>query len=271
MATSGAALIVQLELAGEADDGDDEALFTMFSRAIRAAIRTRRSDAPADDEVIALCDRVAALVEHGRAAVSLCLVDVLCARLHAADGGEALWSRVGAVHLAACRELVLDPAVLAAALFTRWVERGWPCFAAAGTTHADLLGANGLAIYRRAAEAAWATLPALRSGDRRLDDDDAGLRTRLAALLDGFAAADGDLDARIAIRAKCLDSAPAYRAVAELCLGAGRAAEALRWAEEGQWQFEDDPDPGLDALVLRLRASRRGSAGTPSKAMRRRR
>jgi hypothetical protein len=59
--------------------------------------------------------------------------------------------------------------------------------------------------------------------------------------MDFFAARDGDTDARIAIRAKDLSTPWRYLTLAQFCLSQGREGEALRFAEEGLWLFEDDP------------------------------
>jgi hypothetical protein len=254
-----AALAEQLEIAAAADDGDDEALLAGLRRAIAAVTRVRRG--AGEDGLPILLDRIAALVGHGRAALVPQLVDVLCARLAAVDH---VWRRVGAIHLDACRESGAGGPPLAADLFAREIERGWPCFAGASRSYADLLGGGGLAEYRRLCDAAWRRVPALRP-DRRVPDDDAGLRRRLTAALDAFAEADGDLDARIAVRAKSLNSVAAYREIVELCRTHGRMVEALRWAEEGLWQFDGRPDPVLRRLADALREPRadREEAASP--------
>jgi hypothetical protein len=61
-------------------------------------------------------------------------------------------------------------------------------------------------------------------------------------ILESFAEREGDVDAGIAIRAKDISTAYAYLGIAQLCLSHGRDAEALKWAEEGLWQFEDQLD-----------------------------
>jgi hypothetical protein len=50
---------------------------------------------------------------------------------------------------------------------------------------------------------------------------------------------DGDVEARIALRAKDLSSPWRYLLLAEFCMSQGREAEALRRAEEGLWVFEE--------------------------------
>jgi hypothetical protein len=105
---------------------------------------------------------------------------------------------------------------------------------------------EGLAEFRRLAREAWDKLPA-RIGPRRGVDeygfDDFGLMT----ILDFFAERDGDVDTRIALRAKNLSSPWAYLQLAEFCQAQGQEEEeALRRVEEGLWLVEDDrPDERL--------------------------
>ena len=72
-------------------------------------------------------------------------------------------------------------------------------------------------------------------------------------MLDFFAERDGDVEARIAIRTKDLSSPWNYLQLAEFCRANGRATEALRWAEEGLWVFEDGrPDERLVVFTVDL-------------------
>jgi uncharacterized Zn finger protein len=78
-----------------------------------------------------------------------------------------------------------------------------------------------------------------------MQDDQSGVRYALAAILESFAEREGDVDGVIAIRAKDLSTAYDYLGIAQLCLDRAREPEALKWAEEGLWQFEDNPDERL--------------------------
>src|SRR6185312_14309600 len=80
----------------------------------------------------------------------------------------------------------------------------------------------------------------------------------LEDILDFFAERDGDVDARIALRAKDLSSPWSYLQVAEFCLAQGRPDEALRRAEEGLWLFEDAQ---LDELLVAFTAGLLTNAG----------
>ena len=65
------------------------------------------------------------------------------------------------------------------------------------------------------------------------------------SILDGFAARDGDLAARVALRRKDLSAPDAYRQLAEFCEEHGLGEEALAAADEGLWVFADEPDERL--------------------------
>jgi len=74
---------------------------------------------------------------------------------------------------------------------------------------------------------------------------------------------DGDVDARVALRAKDLSSAWKYLQLAEFCRAHCREDEALRCAEEGLWLFEDArPDGQLltFAIELLIKAGRSADA-----------
>lgn len=149
-------------------------------------------------------------------------------------------NRARDIHLAACRAARPEPVALARDLYVREVEGEWDTFDGAVELYADILGDDGLGEYRRLATAAWAKIPPLIAG-RRAADDFSSDRRRLAGILDFFAERDGDVDARIALRAHDLSSPWRYLELARFCQSMGREAEALRHAEEGLWLFEDDP------------------------------
>ena len=78
-----------------------------------------------------------------------------------------------------------------------------------------------------------------------------------------FLERDGDVVARIALRAKDLSSPWSYLQLAEFCAEQGREDEALRWAEEGIWIFEDGrPDERLVLFAAGLlsKAGRKADA-----------
>lgn len=165
----------------------------------------------------------------------------------------SLLNRAREVHFHAASTVNPDPVQLARDLFKREVYGNYDTFSGALGLYADLLGQDGVAEYRHLAVKAWEKLPrrgAPREGGEY--DESSTLRLRLAEILDFFAERDGDVDARIAIRAHDLSSAWQYMNLAQFCLEQGRAEEALRRAEEGLWIFEDRPDERLVSFVADL-------------------
>jgi hypothetical protein len=259
-------LLSDLELAAAAESADDNSLFIQFKKAIIEATRkhgfVEYRDARAwAHNVEGVLERIEALIGSDRAELALRLLDYFFARMDEAlqnmddsDGqGGAVYARGCDVHLAACQAAKPDPVALARDLFAREVESEWDFFHGASEVYVEVLGVVGLAEYRRLAGEAWKKVKPLPAGQsRQHDDDQFSARFRLGAILEGFAERDGDVEARIAIRAKDLSTAYAYLGIARLCLDHGRKEDALKWAEEGLWQFEDHPDERLVAFAADL-------------------
>ncbi|HEY5411229.1 MAG TPA: hypothetical protein VIJ94_10940, partial [Caulobacteraceae bacterium] len=203
-------------------------------------------------------DQIEAVSAAARPAVAMGALN------HLLDGAEDLLDEVddsdgevyavieeaSGLHLAVCRVMRPDPIALARELFERRVASGFDLWSNAHADYAEILGAVGLAEYRRLAQ------EALHNGATGEDRDSA------LAVLDYFAMAEGDIDARIALRAPHAALARDYLELAEICLGARREREALAWVEEGLWKCEDRPDRRLTILAADLHRS----AGDPAKA-----
>lgn len=252
------ALLGDLELAAAEATADDQTLFAQFKKAITAATRTHgyieyREARDWAETIERVLDRLANLIGIGRAKLVLRLLDHFFARMDEAlssmddsDGqGGAAYAKACEIHLAACRKAKPEATALARELFAREMDSDWDFFHGASETYADVLGDIGLAEYRRLTNEAWQSVKPLRAGGRPAHDEQYSTRFRLASILESFAEREGDVDARIAIRANDLSTAYAYLGIAQLCLDHRREAEALKWAEEGMWQFEDHPDERL--------------------------
>jgi hypothetical protein len=251
-------LLKELELAAVAASADDTTLLTQFKRAITEATRTHgfveyRKMRDWVQGIESALDRIKGLVENGRAAIALRLLDHFFARMDEAlekiddsegEGGGA-YARACEIHLAACRQVKPDPVALARALYAREVNSDTEFFRGASDRYEDVLGDVGLAEYRRLASEAWRKIKPLRATERRIEDEQFGERHALGAILESFAERAGDVDGIIAIRANDLSTAYDYLGLAQLCLDHAREPEALKWAEEGLWQFEDNPDQRL--------------------------
>jgi len=257
------ALFRKLDVAATTTRADATTLTRRLSKAIDSATRTRGfidygeigGWATGVDDVL---DTLAELIPASHAAQALELAEHAIDRIEAAmeevDDSDglcgALLDRARDIHLAAARAARPDPVQLARELFARETEGEYGTFYRAVRSYEDVLDEAGLAEYRRLAFEAWAKLPPRSGQDRNLFD---GRYDALKDVLDFFAERDGDIDARIALRAKDLSSPWSYLQLAEFCLAQGRRDEALRRAEEGLWVFEDvQPDERLVAFTADL-------------------
>lgn len=152
--------------------------------------------------------------------------------------------RLGDLHLAACELAHPEPVALAGRLFAWELGGQWDVFTGAVITYADVLGGAGLTEYRRRAEEEWAKVPPLGpgSGAGRTFE---GRRFRITSIMESLARTAGDVDELLAVKARDLSSPYAFLEVARVCVDAGRAGEALGWAELGVRAFPDTPDGRL--------------------------
>lgn len=270
------ALFRRLSVAAETARADDGTALARLRKAIDEATRTGgyidyREAASWAAGVEAVLDCVAQLPAAGRGAVALELAGRAVDRLEKAIGEiddsdghcGALLEQAQEIHLAAARVAQPEPVQFAGELFARETQSDYDVFNGAAELYADVLGSDGLAEYRRLAVLAWEQLPPRvgRTADGQRGPE--GYR-RLTKILDFFAERDGDVDSRVALRAKDLSSPWSYLQLAEFCLSQGRADEALRRAQDGLWMFEDDrPDERLVRFAVDLlsRAGRTEEAG----------
>ncbi len=251
-------LLHSLELASAVEMADDHTLLAQLKKAITEATRTHgyieyRETRAWAERIKLLLDQIAHLIAGSRAELVLRLLDHFFACMDQAlqsmddsngEGGAA-YAKACEIHLAACRKARPDPVVLARALFERETLSEWDFFNGASETYADVLGDAGLTEYRRLASEAWQSIEPVRPGGRETYDEASSARYRLGAILESFAEREKDVGARIAIRAKNLSTAYHYLGIAQLCLDNKRKADAMKWAEEGLWLFEERPDERL--------------------------
>lgn len=274
LAENDAALFHKLDLAATIGHADDKTIEARLRKAINGATRTgdfidyqrARSWAAGVDAALG---SVADLISGGRAGLVRKLAEHAIERIERAvesiddsDGHCAtLLGRARDIHVQACVATKSDRAQLARDLFTREMEDDYGAFDGAVALYAEALGKEGLAEYRRLAVEAWDKLPT-RAGAKRAQDEFLD-SYRLRGILDFFAEREGDVDRRIALRAKELTSPWDYFELARFCIEHGHADEALRRAEEGLWMFEDDdPDEQLVFLAadLLIKAGRKSEA-----------
>lgn len=255
------AIFQRLDLAAAASTVDAATLEARLKKAFDSATRTGRFiDYRAAGgwaaEVDSAFDALEAIAKGRTAPIAMRLTLYAIGRIEKAishiDDSDGhctdLMARAAEIHLGACREAKPGGVELARTLYAREMEDEYDTFSGAAATYADVLGKDGLAEYRRLAEAAFRKLPP-RGRKKGYDPE----RSRLSRMMDFFAEQDGDLDARIAIREADQSSPWDVLQLAEFCLDHGREEEALPRAEEGLWLFEDDrPDERLYRFVARL-------------------
>jgi hypothetical protein len=266
------ALFRKLDIASAGDSLDEKTLSARLRTAIDKATATRGHVgyneaggwAAGVDEALDALDAL----NSKRDGLVLTLAERAIDRIESAIGwiddsdGEcsALLERARDIHLRAARGARPEPVAFARDLFHRELEDEYGCFDDAAWLYADVLGEAGLAEYRRLATKAWEKLPPLTGRNRK---ESAADYSGLSEILDRFADREGDVETRIALRAKDLSSPWKYFELAEFCLKHKGADEALRWAEEGLWTFEDGASDArlvLFAADLLMKAKRRGEA-----------
>lgn len=158
--------------------------------------------------------------------------------------GDVL-SRLGELHLQACKLARPDPVALAHDLFDLETTLPFGVCSFSALTYKEVLGAKGLQSYRALAQAQWDLLgpvgatPGFNSG-----------RFKITRVMEDLARASGDVDALIAIKSKDLTHAYAYLTIAQLLTDNKRHEEALRWAEQGRDAYPERTDARLrDFLV----------------------
>jgi len=250
-------LFHRLTLAATALYGDERSIGAQLRNSIDGAIREQITDIEDARRwatgVKAALDNLTKLAGGQRAAHALELADRALARIPRARdklgnaGGVCndLLKQARNIHIAATLSLQPEPTDLARTLFARELEDPDDVFSGAAAAYSEALGNEGLSEYKRLAAEAWSELPSL---GRNVRSERPERYERLLRILDYFAEHDGNLESRIALRAKDLSAPSRYLALAEFCLEQGRREEALRRAEEGLWMFEDD-DPDI-RLVL---------------------
>jgi tetratricopeptide (TPR) repeat protein len=247
----------RLQLAASVSDADGDALAARLRRLVDQVTDVPyyvdyRGAADWAAEVDHVLDALADLAASPRAHLAIELAERAIDRVGEAieniDDSNgccgALLERGRDIHLAACRTSRPDPIELARNLFDREMEDDWGTFDGVMEAYQDVLGEEGLGEYRRLASDAWATAApgSGANGDRASEIP----RGRLRPILDYFAARDGDLETRIALRSSDLSSTGHYLRLAQFCVEHGRGNEAMQRAEEGLWLFEDArPDERL--------------------------
>jgi len=188
-------------------------------------------------EVIELC-------EHALT----CLEDAL-GRVDDSDGYMGgIKEQVCELHHRACVAGRPDPEALAKRLFEWELHSEWETFYGAAETYADVLGDEGLGVYRHLAEEVWAKVPAISSRDER-ERSHSGFRFNITHMMEALARITGDIDALVDVKSRDLSYAYHYVEIAELYRKAGRFDDALEWAERGRAAFPERSDVRLREVL----------------------
>jgi tetratricopeptide (TPR) repeat protein len=263
------ALFRKLDSAAALMHGDDKTIGARLRKEIDSATRIRdfvdyREASDWAARVESVLDTIAGFASGARAGLAgelaeraLDGIEQAIENIDDSDGHcSMLLGRARDIHLAAIHEVRPEPIQLARDLFAREMKDDYGTFEGAVTLYADALGETGLAEYHRLAAEAWEKLPPCtgRPEERELAQQEfLGDQGQLMRILDFFAERSGDVDTRIALRAKDLSSQWSYLQLASFCHSQGREEEAIRRAEEGLWMFEDErPDEGLVLLAVDL-------------------
>ncbi|WP_198408471.1 SWIM zinc finger family protein [Methylomicrobium lacus] len=162
-------------------------------------------------------------------------------------------SRLGDLHLQACRLAKPDPQALAERLFRMEISPANDYGDINAMAYRDLLGEAGLRRYRELAEAEWAKI-GFRDGDSPYDFQ----RYRITRIMEFLAEASGNVEELVAIKARDLSTAYRYLTIAGIWAANGRDDKALEWAERGLHAFPAATDNRLrDFLVAAYLKSQR--------------
>jgi tetratricopeptide (TPR) repeat protein len=188
----------------------------------------------------AVLDSLQDLLDDGHAELVVALAEHAIDRAEDAVGYvddsdgwmSGIAERLQDLHLAACAALQPDPVTLARTLFDRERHSGdLEVFYGAASAYAEVLGAEGLAEYRRLAQAEWDALPPL--GPKDEERSWSSRRFRITQIMQTLAELTGDVDAVVEVLARDQSSAYQFVRIAEVLREAKRYDDALAWAEKG--------------------------------------
>ena len=158
-------------------------------------------------------------------------------------------SDIAEMHRVACETGTSDPAALARRLVDLELTSELDGFHRAAATYADVLGAVGLAEYRRLIEPAWSKID---DGGDLGSTRDYSIREAMI----GVALASGDPDDVIRVRSRSLRTPDDYLEIVRVLTDAGRHEEATEWARRGLTAMAErtwQTPPLREALAALLR------------------
>ena len=156
------------------------------------------------------------------------------------DGGMGgILNDLQNIHLRVCKIAKPEPRELARRLFKKEVIAEFDVFYDAVVTYRDVLGDEGVSVYRKLAEERWDTLLPLKPGD---EDDYSSERFHVTRIIEVLARQDRDIEKLVAIKSKNLSRVCYFLGIALIYREAGDKEKALEWAEEGLKAFPEKTD-----------------------------
>lgn len=156
------------------------------------------------------------------------------------DGGIGMiFDDLMEIHLEACKKAKPNPKELAQRLFYKEISGQYDLFFGAVRTYADVLGKEGIQVYRQLAQKKWKFIPALKPGDC---DDQMFERFHLTSIMEALAQQDNDIEQLVEVKSKNLSSAYRFLEIAQIYKDAGDNEKALEWAERGLKAFPEKID-----------------------------
>ncbi len=188
-------------------------------------------------------ESIASLLNRGHAPAVIELTEYALAQLETAIGHmddsdgymNDILSELQNLHHRACLEARPNPRALARRLFAWEMMSDWEIFYGTAETYADVFGVEGLAEYRRLAEAEWAKIRPLNPGDK--EDVRSTRRFRITRMMEALARQSDDPDSLVEIKRRDLSDAYSFLKIAEIYREAGQHDKALDWAEQGIKSF----------------------------------
>lgn len=144
---------------------------------------------------------------------------------------EEMVDQLQDVHHSACLRSKPDLCALAEKIFNRQMTSETNFYLDDAERYADVLGEEGLACYRKLAEAEW---------KRVLEADEVDKDDPITHIMETLAALSGDVEALVEIKKEYLSTPGDYLDIAKVYQNAGQAESALEWAERGVKAFPDD-------------------------------
>lgn len=202
--------------------------------------------------VEAVLDDVESLLKGGQAGgmIELCESGVrrLVAAIEKSDDSDGsmggLMERLQGLHLRACEEARPEPEALAARLFSLEWKAEYGEWSRSAEKYAEVLGAKGLAVFRKLAEAEWVKVP-VRTEKQSYSES--GDHYRMTSIMESLARQSGDTEQLVAVLERDLSSAHQYLRIASVYREASKEDKALMWAERGVEATSD-----YDGAALRL-------------------